>query len=83
MIDDNSLDEVNEALDLVENAVSHEPIFSKKEELSEFNLIREDLQDLEEEEDTTLEDFVVGVYTALPEDVQDGIREGYQSLVGR
>merc|ERR1712141_223004 len=31
-----------------------------------------------EEEETSLEDIVVGVYQALPKDVQKGIREGYE-----
>ena len=79
-----SVEDVKEAVELVDEALKHEPIFDNslsKHELSDVNLIREDLQDLEaeeEEDETTLEDIAIGVYQALPEDVQGTIRETYQ-----
>ena len=56
-----SMEDVSEAVELVDDALKHEPIFSKspfdlsKHELSDVNLIREDVEALEEEEDQTLE----------------------------
>ena len=54
-----SMEDVSEAVELVDDALKHEPIFSKndlsKHELSDVNLIREDVEALEEEEEQTLE----------------------------
>merc|ERR1712223_1157205 len=79
-----SVEDVKEAVDLVDEALNHEPIFDhsnlSKHELSDVNLLRQDLQDLEsddEEDETTLEDIAIGVYQALPEEVQGTIRETY------
>jgi len=84
LIEQNSMEDVSEAVELVDDSLKHEPIFSKspfdlsKHELSDVNLIREDVEALEEEEDQTLEDIAIGIYQALPEDVQKGVRETYE-----
>lgn len=84
MIDENSIEEVSEAVELVDDALKHEPIFNNslsKAELSDFNS-KQDLQALEEEEeeeeDTSMEDIAVGIYQALPSDMQEGIRDTYE-----
>ena len=49
----NSIEEVSEAVELVDDALKHEPIFNdslSKAELSDFNS-KQDLQTLEEEEE--------------------------------
>ena len=79
----NSIEEVSEAVELVDDALKHEPIFNdalSKTELGDFNS-KQDLQALEEEEeeeDTSLEDIAVGIYQALPSDMQEGIRDTYE-----
>lgn len=87
MIDENSIEEVSEAVELVDDALKHEPIFDNslsKVELGDFNSKQDrpgqDLQALEEEEeeDTSLEDIAVGIYQALPSDMQEGIRDTYE-----
>jgi len=82
MIDENSIEEVSEAVELVDDALKHEPIFNNslsKAELGDFNS-KQDLQALEEEEeeDTSMEDIAVGIYQALPSDMQEGIRDTYE-----
>ena len=77
LFNDNSLEEMEEALNIVNDTLKHEPIFTKTQAL-----VRQD-EDVDEEEDNTLEDIAVGVYEALPSDVQDGIREGYENMVER
>ena len=90
MFEENEIQDIEEAVEIVNEAVQHEPIFSKAE-LSDFNLIAEDLQELQEkqetaeetEEENTLEDVLVGVYEALPTDVQETIRDGVQTVMER
>ena len=83
LIEINGIEDITEAVDIVSDAVKHEPIFSKAE-LSDFNLIREDVDALiAEEEDNTLEDLVADVYQALPTDLQLTIAEGYNTVVER
>lgn len=82
MIDENSIEEVSEAVELVDDALKHEPIFNNslsKPENGDFNS-KQDLQalDEEEEEDTSMEDIAVGIYQALPSDMQEGIRDTYE-----
>ena len=76
LFDENTLEEMEQALNIVNETLKHEPIFNDDE-----NLLRQDLDDAEEEEDNTIEDIVVGVYTALPEDVQESVAEGYEYMV--
>ena len=81
LIEINGIEDITEAVDSVSDAVKHEPIFSKAE-LSDFNLIREDVDALiAEEEDNTLEDLVADVYQALPTDLQLTIAEGYNTVM--
>lgn len=82
MIDENSIEEVSEAVELVDDALKHEPIFNdslSKTELGDFNS-KQDLQALEEEEEeeTSMEDIAIGIYQALPSDMQEGIRDTYE-----
>ena len=82
----NSIEEVSEAVELVDDALKHEPIFDdslSKVELGDFNSkqgVKQDLQSLEEEEeeDTSMEDIAIGIYQALPSDMQEGIRDTYE-----
>lgn len=72
----NTLEDMENAINIVNDTLKHEPIF-KKEGLAQ----RQDSDVEDEEEDNTLEDIVVGVYTALPEDVQESVAEGYEYMV--
>lgn len=90
MFEENEIQDISDAVDLVTEAVSHQPIFSNKAELSDFNLISEDLEKLQEkqddededdEEEVTLENMLVTAYQALPEDLQETIKDGVNSVM--
>ena len=78
LFDENTLEEMEQALNIVNETLKHEPIFNDDE-----NLLRQDLDDAEEEEDNTIEDIVVGVYNALPDDAQQNVRDGYLYMTER
>ena len=73
MVETNSLEEMEEAVNRVTHVMEYDPVFDP----NTVNLRQDDVEldeDEEEEEETSLEDIVVGVYQALPKDVQQGIR---------
>jgi len=77
MVETNSLEEMEEAVNRVTHVMEYDPVFDP----STVHVRQDDVEldeDEEEEEETSLEDIVVGVYQALPKDVQKGIREGYE-----
>ena len=82
MVETNSLEEMEEAVNRVTHVMEYDPVFDP----NTVNLRQDDVEldeDEEEEEETSLEDIVVGVYQALPKDVQQGIREGYEYATER
>ena len=81
MVETNSLEEMEEAVNRVTHVMEYDPVFDP----NAVNLRQDDveLDEDEEEEETSLEDIVVGVYQALPKDVQQGIREGYEYATER
>ena len=63
----NSIEEVSEAVELVDDALKHEPIFNdslSKSELGDFNS-KQDLQALEEEEEEDTRSVHVFTWTIL------------------
>ena len=77
LVESNEIEEVEEAVHRVTHVMEYDPVF----DASKVNLRQDDLE-LDEEEDveeeTSLEDIVVGVYQALPKDVQEGIKDTYE-----
>merc|ERR1711953_434726 len=69
MVETNSLEEMEEAVNRVTHVMEYDPVFDP----STVHVRQDDVEldeDEEEEEETSLEDIVVGVYQALPKDVQ-------------
>ena len=80
LVENNAIEEVEEAVHRVTHVMEYDPVFDP----NAVNLRQDDVElDEEEEEDTTLEDIVVGVYQALPKDVQEGIKDTYDYAAER
>ena len=78
LFEKNTVSEVEEALNVVTEAMKAEPVFSKQiedNELSETTIATTPAP--------SIEDMVVNVYTALPKEVQETIKTGYETVVER
>ena len=81
LFEKNSVTEVEEALNVVTEALKAEPIFSKQIDI-ETNEITTSTTSTTTPA-PTIEDIMTNVYTALPKEVQETIKTGYERAVER